>query len=128
MLTTHMLNPDGYRNVVVNGECTGFAFQTRLPYYRGCTLSIIRDIQVTVDGESYPRDAVTVTVNDETFTLEEMRTVISNRWLFGQFGEVCVKKAGGLAPGRHHLKVTMIIAPSYMPMQLVRSGEADFTI
>ena len=128
MLETHMLNPDGYKNVSADGKVCGFAFQMRVPYYRGITLSIIRNIQVTVDGIEYPRGALTITVNGETFTLEEARTVISNRWLFGQFGEITVKKDGGLAAGKHHIKTVITVAPSYMPMQLVKTGEADFTI
>ena len=128
MLETHMLNPNGYKNVTEDGKAVGFAFQMRVPYYRGITLSIIRNIEVTVDGDTYPREALTVTVNGETFTLEEARTVISNRWLFGQFGEIAVKKDGGLASGAHHIEVTITVAPSYMPMQLVKTGHADFSI
>ena len=128
MLETHMLNPNGYKNVTENGKTIGFAFQMRVPYYRGITLSIIRNIDVVVDGAAYPRDDLTITVNGETFTLEEARTVISNRWLFGQFGEITVKKDGGLAPGAHHMEVTITVAPSYMPMQLVKTGHADFNI
>lgn len=123
MLDTHMLNPEGYKNTP-----DGFAFQTRIPYYRGITLSIIRNIQVVVDGVEYPREAVTITVNGETFTLEEARTVISNRWRFGQFGEIGVKKEGGLAAGDHELAVTITVAPSYMPMQLVKTGHGKFTV
>lgn len=128
MLETHMLNPKGYKNVTRDGNTVGFAFQMRVPYYRGITLSIIRNLQVTVDGVEYPRESVTITVNGETFTLEEARTVIHNRWLFGQFGEITVAKEGGLSAGTHHLKATITVAPSYMPMQLVKSGEADFSL
>lgn len=128
MLETHMLNPDAYQNVESDGKVTGFSFQMRVPYYRGITLSILRSIVVTVDGEEFPREAITVTVNGETFTLEEARTVVHNRWLFGQFGTVTVNKEGGLAAGQHHLKVVVTVAPSYMPMQLVKSSEADFVL
>ena len=128
MLETHMLNPNAYKNVTEDGKTVGFSFQMRVPYYRGITLSIIRNIQVVVDGEEFPREALTITVNGETFTLEEARTVISNRWLFGQFGEITVKKDGGLSSGTHHIAVTITVAPSYMPMQLVRSREADFSL
>lgn len=123
MLETHMLNPDGYKNCQ-----DGFAFQMRAPYYRGFSLSILRNIQVCVDGVEYPREAVTITVNGETFTLEEARTVVSNRWIFGQFAEIGVQKEGGLGAGEHDLAVTITIAPSYMPMQLVKTGKAKFTV
>ncbi|MBQ9413480.1 MAG: hypothetical protein IJU29_10350 [Oscillospiraceae bacterium] len=129
MLETHMLNPKGYKNVTgPDGKVCGFSLEARAPYYRGFSLSIVRNIAVTVDGVEYPREDLLVTVNGETFTLEEMRTVISNRWLFGKFATITVKKDGGLAPGNHHADVTMTLAPSYMPMQLVRTGHGDFTI
>lgn len=128
MLETHMLNPDGYQAVVEDGKNAGFSFQMRIPYYRGITLSILRDIQVTVDGKQYPREALTVTINDETFTLEEMRTVIHNRWLFGQFGTVTVHTDDALAQGHHDLSVTVIVAPSYMPFQLVKTVKGEFAI
>lgn len=128
MLETHMLNPQGYKNVETEGKVTGFSFEMRVPYYRGFSLSIIRGLEVTVDGVDYPRDSLTLTVNDETFTLEEARTVIHNRWIFGKFGTVTVNTEGGLAAGPHHIKVAITVAPSYMPMQLVKTGEADFNI
>ena len=129
MLETHMFNPAGYRNVAgADGKPCGFQFEMRVPYYRGFSLSIIRNIAVTVDGVEYPREDLTLTVNGETFTLEEARTVVSNRWVFGRFGTVTVKKDGGLSAGAHEISVTTTIAPSYMPMQLVRTGHAAFTI
>lgn len=128
MLETHMLNPNGYKNVTENDKVVGFSFEMRVPYYRGITLSIIRDLKVEVDGVEYPKDALTITVNGETFTMEEIKTVIHNRWLFGQFGTVTVKTENGLPAGQHHIKTTITVAPSYMPFQLVKSKEADFTL
>lgn len=128
MLETHMFNPDAYRNETEDGGAVGFSFEMRVPYYRGFTLSILRDLKVTVDGEEFPREAVTVTVNGETFTLDEASTVIHNRWLFGRFGKVSVKKPGGLAAGKHNMDVTVTVAPSYMPFQLVKTGHAEFVI
>jgi hypothetical protein len=128
MFARHMYNPEGFKNTVLDNEVIGFQFDMRIQYYRGITLSIIRNIEVEVDGETYPREDIRFTVNGETFTLEEMRTVIDNRWLFGQFATVTVMKKGGLTAGAHHIKCTQTIAPSYMPFQLVHPGEYDFEI
>jgi hypothetical protein len=57
-----------------------------------------------------------------------METVISYRWKFGQFATITVLKEGGLDKGKHHIKATQTIAPSYMPMILVNPGECDFEI
>lgn len=128
MFPRQMYNPDGFKNTEKEGKVTGFQFDMKIQYYRGITLSIIRNIEVTVDGVEYPREAVRFTVNSETFSLEEMRTVITNRWLFGQYATVTVLTEGGLKKGKHHIKCTQTIAPSYMPCILVNAGEYDFEI
>lgn len=128
MFPRQMYNPDGFKNTEKEGKVTGFQFDMKIQYYRGITLSIIRNIEVTVDGVEYPREAVRFTVNGEMFSLEEMRTVITNRWLFGQYATVTVLTEGGLKKGKHHIKCTQTIAPSYMPCILVNAGEYDFEI
>ena len=128
MFPRQMYNPDGFKNTEKEGKVTGFQFDMKIQYYRGITLSIIRNIEVTVDGVEYPREAVRFTVNGETFSLEEMRTVITNRWLFGQYATVTVLTEGGLKKVKHHIKCTQTIAPSYMPCILVNAGEYDFEI
>lgn len=123
-------NPDGFRNLKENNRATGFAFQFKAQYYRGMTLSIVRDIKIEVDGEPVSREAVRVVVNGQAFTLEEMRTVVSPlyRWEFGEYAEVLVDRDGGLQPGKHHIKAVQVIAPSYMPMILEPVCETDFVI
>jgi hypothetical protein len=128
MYPRQFFNPAGFKNVEEDGNVTGFSFDIKIQYYRGCTLSIIRNIEVNVDGVVFPRESVRFTVNGETFTLEEMRTVISNRWRFGQYATVTVLSNGGLAKGKHHIKCVQTIAPSYMPMISVCPGEYDFTL
>lgn len=128
MFPKQFFNPNGFRNIEEDGKVTGFSFEMKMQYYRGVTLSIIRNIEVEVDGVQFPRESLLFTVNGETFTLEEMRTVISNRWLFGQYATVTVLAAGGLPKGSHHIKCVQTIAPSYMPMISVCPGEYDFTL
>ena len=128
MFPKQMYNPSSFTNETDGeGKVTGFSFEMKIQYYRGITLSIIRNIEVEVDGKFYPRENIRFTVNGETFTLDEMKTVISNRWLFGQYAKVTVLGCA-LSDGEHHIRTTQTIAPSYMPMQLVNSGEFDFTI
>ena len=130
MAGRQIYNPDGFKNVEKDGSVCGFAFQFKLQYYRGITLSIIRDIKVTIDGEEMPRESVSLTVNGETFSLEECRTVVSPlyRWEFGEYAEVTVAKEGGLSKGPHHISVLQHIAPSYMPFPNVAATGIDFEI
>ena len=130
MAGRQIYNPDGFKNIEADGKVTGFEFQFKAQYYRGITLSIVRNIKVNVDGVDYPREAVRLTVNGETFTLEEMRTVVDSdyRWEFGDYATVSVIKEGGLAKGNHHIHARQIIAPSYMPFQIEADCDADFVI
>ena len=130
MAGRQIYNPDGFKNIEADGKVTGFEFQFKAQYYRGITLSIVRNIKVNVDGVDYPREAVRLTVNGETFTLEEMRTVIDSdyRWEFGDYATVTVLTEGGLSKGNYHINTLQIIDPSYMPFQIEAICEADFVI
>ena len=130
MAGRQVFNPDGFGNVEADGKVTGFKFEFKAQYYRGFTLSIVRDIKVNVDGKDYPREDIRFSVNGETFTLEEMRTTIDSdyRWEFGDYATVTVLTEGGLAKGAHHIAATQIIAPSYMPFVTEAVCEADFEI
>ncbi len=124
----YMFNPEGFKNVEENGKVIGFQFDFKMQYYRGVTLSIIRNIEVNVDGEEFNREDIRFTLEGDTFTLDEMETVITYRWKYGQYATVTVLKDDGLAKGKHHIKAVQTIAPSYMPMILVKPGEYDFEI
>ena len=130
MAGRQIYNPEAFKNVEADGKIIGFSFEFKAQYYRGFTLSIVRDIKVNVDGVDYPREAVRFTVNGETFTLEEMRTVIDSdyRWEFGEYATVTVKKEGGLVAGKHHIKSVQLIVPSYMPFPVKANCETDFVI
>ncbi len=130
MAGRQIYNPDSFKNIEKDGKVIGYQFDFKAQYYRGITLSIIRDIKVNVDGEDVPREDIRLTVNGETFTLEEARTVIDPeyRWEFGEYATVSVLKEGGLAAGSHHISALQVIAPSYMPFQIEAVCEADFMI
>lgn len=130
MAGRQIYNPAGFKNIEENGKVIGYQFQFKAQYYRGITLSIVRDIQINVDEEDVKREDIRFTVNGETFTLEEMRTVVDSdyRWEFGDYATVSVIKEGGLAKGNHHIHARQIIAPSYMPFQIEADCDADFVI
>lgn len=125
-----VFNPDGFKNIERDGRTVGYEFQFKAQYYRGITLSIVRDIQVTVDGEKEPQESIRFTVNGETFTLDEMSTVVDSdyRWEFGEYATVSVLRDGGLAKGRHHIAAYQKIAPSYMPFPMEMTNETEFEI
>ena len=130
MAGREVFNKDGFKNVEKDGEIIGYEFQFKAQYYRGFTPSILRDIKVNVDGIEAKREDIRFTVNDETFTLEQTRTLVDSvyRWEFGDYATVSVMKEGGLSKGQHHIKALQKIAPSYMPFMIEAVCEADFVI
>lgn len=128
MAGRQVFNPDGFKNIEEGGRTVGYEFQFKAQYYRGVTLSIVRDIQVTVDGVQEPRESLRFTVNGETFTLDEMTTVVDSdyRWEFGEYATVSVLRDGGLAKGSHHIAAYQKIVPSYMPFPMEMTNETEF--
>ena len=123
-------NKDAFRNVESDGKIIGYSFEFKAQYYRGITLSIVRGIEINVDGVDEAPESIRLTVNGETFTLDEMLTVVDSdyRWEFGEYATVTVLRGGGLAKGSHHIKAVQHIAPSYMPFPVVAVCETDFEI
>lgn len=130
MTGRQIYNPNGFKNIETAGKIIGYQFEFKAQYYRGITLSIVRDIKINVDGKDTDREDIRFTVNGETFTLEEMRTVIDSdyRWEFGDYATVSVMKEGGLEKGKHHIKAVQLIDPSYMPFTIEAVCETDFVI
>ena len=58
----------GFRNIVENGEVTGFQLKIRLPYYRGVFLSQLRPGTLTVDGEVFTKEQITWCIRGEEYT------------------------------------------------------------
>ena len=87
------------------GEVTGFQIGVKVSYYRGVVLGIVNDMRVAVDGESFGKEDMTFTVKAGTFTFEQMAGRDDVRWDFGEVAYLRVKKPGGLAPGRHSVRV-----------------------
>ena len=97
---------EGFKNVRQNGQVTGFQVRVRIGNYRGLPLSLIDDMQVKVDGQSFSRDQIRFTVAAGTFTLDELKQRPDARWQFTEFATLTVLNPGGLTPGFHTVEVT----------------------
>lgn len=113
----------GFRNIVENGEVTGFQFKVRLPYYRGIFLSQIRTGTVTIDGEKISKENIIWHINGEDFKPDEMKSDFKTHWGVTTPAVIKVKKAGGLAQGFHDLSFGYSFTSSYMP-PIMQNDEA----
>lgn len=99
----------GFRNIIEDGNITGFQFKVRLPYYRGIFLSQIRPGTLYVDGEKFEKEEIIWNVNGEYFTIEEMKSDFQTHWAVTQPAVLKVKKNGGLAQGYHDKNMVFVL-------------------
>ena len=106
----------------------GFQFGARLPYYRGVSLSMVEEIEVTVDGETLPQNAVDITVHGNTYDLAQRENEIDDRWEMGEVAMLSINKTGGLSRGEHTLGLKINLRIGYMPFPSIRIAEKKITI
>lgn len=96
----YILCEDGFGNIYdrdhPDDPPIGFHLKVRIPYYRSARLSLIEKLTVKVDGKEYAPAKLLFTTHDGTFTLDEMRTMPNNYWLFGEKATITVMEPDGL--------------------------------
>lgn len=128
MLEMEAVQQRGFRNVFRNGQCIGFQIAYRTTYYRGIWLSLSKGFSVLVDGEQFPREAITVTIGGKTYTQDEMTKVGNVQWQKTEPAILTITKPGGLKLGVHKVTVNWSHRTSYlgpMPNDRVQTGPAE---
>jgi hypothetical protein len=128
MFDKYMICDDLFKNVSEGDQVIGFQFNGRLPYYRGLGVSMVESLEVSVDEETYPRQAIRVTLHGNTYSLDEMEKEFEDRWEFGEPGTVTVLKPGGLKPGGHKVAMADTLRISYLPWPLVAKDSKVLTL
>ncbi|MCT2086883.1 DUF6379 domain-containing protein [Microbacterium enclense] len=113
MFDPYIIVTDSLRNTDHEGA-EAFAFDARCGYYRRLILSMVEDLQVTVDGEPQPRENIRLTVAGETFTMDALAREFRLAWEFGEPATVTVL-GRRLSPGTHELGLSETLRISYLP-------------
>lgn len=117
MFDNYVLTDNSLKNVKKDGKTVGYEMRTRITYYRGIPLSMVHDIQVEVNDNPVPREQIRFSLDGEQyFTLDEMTTVTSYKWEYGQEGIIFVEQEGGLSEGEHKVKLTQVTRVAYIPV------------
>lgn len=128
MFDKYLIVDDSLRNVGPADAPSGFAFEAKLGYYRGLGLSMVEALDVTVDGEAIPREAIRFDEGNGPLSLDEMETAFDRRWPFGASATITVEHSGGLAPGEHKLEFLQRLRVSYMPFPSINSDAKTLTV
>lgn len=115
MFDKYLIEADSLRNTGPEDAPDGFAFETKLGYYRGLGLSMIEELNVGIDGDVLPREAVRFDEGPGALTLDEMSTSYERRWPFGAKATINVAYPGGFPAGEHELSFQQKLRVSYLP-------------
>ena len=111
----YLIQTQGFRNVTDQGDVFGFEIQIKIGYYRGIALSLISDLELRVDGETFRDDRLRFSVAGRSFTMDELTREERVRWEYGQRATLTALKPGGLPSGTHELTLREAITPAYVP-------------
>jgi hypothetical protein len=131
MYDKFMTNPNDVENVVMNGVVVGLNIKVKIPYYRGVCLSLVEDAKVIVGdllGEKiYTKDQMTFTVGGCTYDFDDMETITTVRWEFGEKAILFVPVLNGISEyGPTNLEVQVKIRASYNPH--LKAGVTRMTV
>lgn len=120
MFDQYVFSENTCRNYEVDGVTQGFEMKTRITYYRGVPCSMIHCVEVEIDGEKVDDQDILFSPNqEEFFTINELTTVTSYKWEYGEEALVRVKRPGGLARGEHKITLRTGIRTAYIPVPLI---------
>lgn len=104
----------GFRNLYQADRIAGFQFKILIPYYRGIYLSCLDEFSVSVDGESFPMEKISIKIGDRVFPWAAVDGAYDVFWPFGDPATIIINKPGGLETGLHTIECGMFIRKSYI--------------
>ena len=118
MFDNYVFTEGSCKNVEKDGEITGFQMQSLISYYRGIPCSMIHDIKVSVDKTEVPRVKIRFSPNqgEDFFTLDELETVTTYKWEYGEQGTIYIEQEGGLGKGEHEVTLSTWVRVAYIPV------------
>lgn len=102
---------------------SGFEIGARLPYYRGVSLSMVEEIEVSLDGETLPQSDVSITIHGNTYNLKQRENETTDRWEMGEVATLSIDNAGDLPAGEHTIGLKINLRIGYMPFPSIRVFE-----
>lgn len=112
---SEILVNDSLENTYMDGHITGYQLLVRLGYYRGHFLSCIDQLALEVDGLAVPGQDILFCLNGKEFEPSELRHQSSEFWDILEPAVIRVHKRGGLRPGEHGIKLTLMLRCPYLP-------------
>lgn len=113
-LNDEIIKKESFRNLYINGKKNGYEFDVQLAYYRGHYLSDIDQLEVFLDGEKAPDEAVTFELNGKEMPVYKLKYAVTEFWSQVVPAKIRVIKKGGVENGEHELKLVLMLRVPYM--------------
>lgn len=113
-LNEQIIKKASFKDMYINGQKNGFEFDVQLAYYRGHYLSDIDLLEVYVDGEKMPQEAVTFELNGKEMPIYKLTYAVTEFWSQVVPAKIRVIKKGGLCVGEHELELKLMLRVPYM--------------
>ena len=113
-LNPEIIKKKSFKNMYINGAKNGFEFDVQLAYYRGHYLSDIDLLEVYLDGEKMPQEAVTFEINGKELPVYKLTYAVTEFWSQVAPARIRVIKKGGVENGEHELELKLMLRVPYM--------------
>lgn len=108
-----IIKTESFENLYIDGKKQGFSFDVQLAYYRGHYLSDIDLLEILIDGEKVPAEAVTFELKGKELPLYKLKYAVTEFWSQVEPAKLHVLKPGGLA-GEHDIELKLVLRIPYM--------------
>ncbi len=115
-ISEEIIQTKSFRNLYINGAKNGFEFDVQLAYYRGHFLSDVELLEVYVDGEKMPQEAVTFELNGKELPIYKLKYAVTEFWSQVVPARIRVIKKGGLPVGERELELKLMLRIPYMQL------------
>ncbi len=113
-INEEIIKTKSFQNMNINGAKNGFEFDVQLAYYRGHFLSDIELLEVYIDGEKMPQEAVTFELNGKELPIYKLKYAATEFWSQAVPARIRVIKKDGLSIGEHDLELKLMLRVPYM--------------
>ena len=109
-LNSEIIKKNSFKNLYING----FEFDVQLAYYRGHYLSDIDLLEVYLDGEKMPQEAVTFEIKGKELPVYKLTHAVTEFWSQVEPAKIRVIKKGGVEAGEHEVELKLMLRVPYM--------------
>lgn len=109
MMSHRVVSDDGLKT-----WADGYSIAVRVPWYRSLPLSVIEVVEVEVDGQAVPLDAVTFSIEGEMIALNDLPKRTDDVWFVRDNAFLCVSRNDVQRGREHDVAVTLAIYPPYI--------------